>query len=150
MYRTELSAILAYFGQNLVAMATPFPPLKIRIAYLNPPTPNTICVPFAGCVAGYATSRLRQRNTRRAPASQLRRLQSVLNAAARLIHRSCRYEHVTPMLQDLHWLRSPECIDFKLAVLVYRCLNGLAPRPTTFSVSPTPIVAVSGRRHPRS
>ena len=28
------------------------------------------------------------------PASQLRRLQSVLNTAARLIHRSSRYEHV--------------------------------------------------------
>jgi len=38
-------------------------------------------------------------------ASQLRRLQSVLNAASRLIHRSSRYEHVTPMLRDLHWLR---------------------------------------------
>jgi len=32
------------------------------------------------------------------PASQLSRLQSVLNATARLIHRSFRYEHVTPML----------------------------------------------------
>ena len=44
------------------------------------------------------------------------------------IHRSSRYEHITPILQDLHWLRSPERIDFKLAVLVYRCLHGLAPR----------------------
>jgi len=34
------------------------------------------------------------------PASQLRRLQSVLNAAFRLtgLHRSSQYEHVTPML----------------------------------------------------
>jgi len=62
------------------------------------------------------------------PASQLRRLQSVLHAAARLIHRSSRYEQVTLMLQDLHWLRSPERIDFKLAVLVSRCLHGVAPR----------------------
>jgi len=54
------------------------------------------------------------------PASQLSRLQSVLNAAARLIHQSSRYEHVTAMLRDLHWLRSPERIDFKLAVLTYR------------------------------
>jgi len=48
---------------------------------------------------------------------RLSRLQSVLNAAARLIHRSSQYEHVTPMMRDLHWLRSPERIDFKLAVL---------------------------------
>jgi len=53
-------------------------------------------------------------------ASQLRRLQSVLNAAARLIHRSSRYEHVTPMLRDLHWLECRQRIDFKLAVLVHR------------------------------
>jgi len=61
-------------------------------------------------------------------ASQLSQLQSVLNAATRLIHRSSRYEHVTPMLRDLHWLRSQEHIDFKLAVPTYRCLHGLAPR----------------------
>ena len=35
-------------------------------------------------------------------ASQLRRLQSVLNAAVRLIHRSSGSEHVTQMLPDLH------------------------------------------------
>ena len=41
LYRTEISAILDYFCQNLVAMATPFAPLKIQIAYLNSPTPIT-------------------------------------------------------------------------------------------------------------
>jgi len=81
------------------------------------------------------------------PASQLSRLQSVLNAAARLIHRSSRYEHVTPMLRDLHWLRSPERIDFKLAVLTYRCLHGLAPRYLSDYILS---VAVSNRRRLRS
>ena len=85
----------------------------------------TLCSIRWSCRWLCGTSRLRQRNAR---ASQLRRLQSVLNAAAKLIHRSSQYEHVTPMLQDLHWLRSPECIDLKLAVLVYRRLHGLAPR----------------------
>ena len=85
------------------------------------------------------------------PSSQLRRLQSVLNAAARLIHRSSLYEHVTPMLRDLHWLRSPERIYFKLAVLVYRCLHGLTPQfPTTSSSSLILTAVVSGRRHPCS
>ena len=80
-------------------------------------------------------------------ASQLRRLQSVLNAAARLIHLPSRYEHVTPMLQELHWLRSPERIDFKLAVLVYRCLHGLAPRYLSDYIQR---VANSNRRRLRS
>jgi len=53
------------------------------------------------------------------PASQFSRLQSMLNAATRLTYRSSRYEHVTRMLRDLHWLRSPERTDFKLAVLTY-------------------------------
>ena len=55
------------------------------------------------------------------------RLRSVLNAAARLIYASRRTEHVTPLLHDLHWLRYPERTEYKLAVLVYRCLHGLAP-----------------------
>ena len=55
------------------------------------------------------------------------RLRSVLNASARLIYASHRTEHATPLLHDLHWFRYPERIDYKLAVLVYRCLHGLAP-----------------------
>jgi len=34
---------------------------------------------------------------------------------------------VTPLLRELHWLRMSQWIDYKLAVLVYRCLHGLAP-----------------------
>ena len=41
LHRTEISAILAYFCSNLVAMATPLVPLKIEIAYLKSPTHNT-------------------------------------------------------------------------------------------------------------
>ena len=55
------------------------------------------------------------------------RLRALLNASARLIYASRRTEHVTPLLRDLHWLRYPKRIDYKLAVLVYRCLHGLAP-----------------------
>jgi len=51
----------------------------------------------------------------------------VLNAAARVVYSSRRYDHVTPLLRELHWLRMSQRIDYKLAVLVYRCLNGLAP-----------------------
>ena len=47
--------------------------------------------------------------------------------STRLIYASRRTEHVTPLLRELHWLRYPDRIDYKLAVLVYRCLHGLAP-----------------------
>ena len=38
-----------------------------------------------------------------------------------------RYDHITPLLRQLHWLKAAERIDFKLAVLVYKCLHGAAP-----------------------
>ena len=53
---------------------------------------------------------------------QLDRLQSVMNAAARLVCSARKSDHITPLLRDLHWLRVPRRIEFKLAVLVFRCL----------------------------
>ena len=61
------------------------------------------------------------------PTSLLDKLQSVLNAAARLIFCRRKYEHVTPLLKDLHWLRVPERITFRLATLAYRCQHDTAP-----------------------
>ena len=57
----------------------------------------------------------------------LTRLQAVLNAAARLIFSSRKYDHITPLLRELHWLRVPERIQFRLCVQIYRCLHGMAP-----------------------
>lgn len=62
------------------------------------------------------------------PGAQLDRLQSVLNAAARLVYSSRKYDHITPILSELHWLRAPQRIEYKLAVLTFRCMNGLAPQ----------------------
>jgi len=36
-------------------------------------------------------------------------------------------EHITPVLQSLHWLPVRQRILFKVAVLVHKCLNGRAP-----------------------
>jgi len=44
--------------------------------------------------------------------------------AARLSSDARRYDHVTPLLMDLHWLRVPERVKFKLCVLMHRCLTG--------------------------
>jgi len=55
------------------------------------------------------------------------RLQSVQNAAAWLIFKACRQDHIQPLLCRLHWLWMPERVSFRLAVLVYRCLHGSAP-----------------------
>ena len=38
-----------------------------------------------------------------------------------------KYHHVTHLLRDVHWLRVPERIQFRLAVIVFRCRNNMAP-----------------------
>jgi len=58
---------------------------------------------------------------------QLDRLQSILNAAARLICQARKYDHVSPLLQELHWLSVPKRIKYRLAVLVFRCRHDMAP-----------------------
>ena len=40
---------------------------------------------------------------------------------------SSRFDHITPLLHQLHWLKASERISFKCAVLVYKCLHGSAP-----------------------
>jgi len=57
----------------------------------------------------------------------LQRLQSVFNAAARLVFSVWKSDHITPLLRELHWLKVPERIQFRLCVLAYCCLNGTAP-----------------------
>jgi len=56
------------------------------------------------------------------------RRQSVLNAAAKLMYNSRKYDRISPLLRDLHWLRVPERIKFHLVVLVFRCRNQTAPK----------------------
>ena len=45
------------------------------------------------------------------PLYRLKRLQSVMNYAARLVLPSSRYDHITPLLHELHWLKAAERID---------------------------------------
>ena len=39
-----------------------------------------------------------------------------------------KYDHVSPAMRDLHWLKIPERIIYKLCLLVYKCCNNLAPK----------------------
>ena len=78
----------------------------------------------------------------------LDRLQSVFNAAARLVFSARHSDHVTPLLCELHWLRVPERIRFRLCVLAYRCLHGMAPPYLAEGLRR--VADVDGRRHLRS
>ncbi|KAI5608133.1 hypothetical protein C0J50_9626, partial [Silurus asotus] len=61
------------------------------------------------------------------PASLINKLQLVQNAAARVLTRARKYDHITPILSSLHWLPVKFRIDYKLLLLTYKALNGLAP-----------------------
>ncbi len=61
------------------------------------------------------------------PASSINKLQIVQNAAARVLTRSRKYDHITPILQSLHWLPIKFRISYKILLLAYKALNDLAP-----------------------
>ncbi len=55
-------------------------------------------------------------------------LQLIQNAAASILTRTRKSEHITPVLRSLYWLPVPFRIDFKVLLLVYKSLNGLGPK----------------------
>ena len=55
------------------------------------------------------------------------RLQRVQNAAARVIVKAGKQEHITPVLKNLHWLPIEHRISYKIQLLTFKILNGLAP-----------------------
>ena len=83
------------------------------------------------------------------PAYIFRRLQSVLNAAARLVLQLPGRQSVSiPMAEKLHWLGFPHRVTYKLCVLVYKGLHGLAP--DYLSRRCVRVRDVPGRAHLRS
>ncbi len=55
------------------------------------------------------------------PASSIRPLQLIQNAAARLIFNEPKRTHVTPLFINLHWLPiAAQCIKFKALMFAYR------------------------------
>ncbi len=51
------------------------------------------------------------------PQKHIARLQLLQNAAARVLTRKKKYDHITPVLRSLHWLPVNFRIDFKILTL---------------------------------
>ena len=47
------------------------------------------------------------------------RLQSIQNNAARLVCKASKYDHISPLLQSLHWLPVSKRISYKVSSLTY-------------------------------
>ena len=56
------------------------------------------------------------------------RRQCLQNSAARMITRSKKSVHITPLFIALHWLPVNARIDFKILLLVFKALNGVTPQ----------------------
>ena len=62
------------------------------------------------------------------PGYVLKRLQRVQNAAARLVFQAKKYDHVTPLLINLHWLPIELRIEYKILLITFKVLHGDAPK----------------------
>ena len=51
----------------------------------------------------------------------------MLNTAAGILTRTKTFDHITPVLASLHWLHVKARADFKVLLLTYKALHGLAP-----------------------
>ena len=75
------------------------------------------------CIQAFVTSRLDYCN-----ALLSGYLDKALNyTAARILTRTQKCDHITPVLASLHWLPVMARADFKVLLLTYKALHGLAP-----------------------
>ena len=65
------------------------------------------------------------------PDNSWNKLQWVQNAAARLITGTAKFSHITPVLRSLHWLPIKQRVQFKMLILIFTAINGLAPNYIT-------------------
>jgi len=79
----------------------------------------------------------------------LDRLQSVINAAARLTVGAQRHDHITPLLEDLDPLAADASrIQYKLCVLINQCLHRSALSYLQNAICP--VASAKSRRRLRS
>ena len=58
----------------------------------------------------------------------IHKLQLVQNSAARVVQRCSKYDHITPVLRELHWLPVVKRIEFKILCFAHNCFyNSSAP-----------------------
>ena len=62
------------------------------------------------------------------PNYQLNKLQRVLNASARLVCNAPRFCQISPLLRGLHWLPVKARIEFKILLITFKAIHGLAPK----------------------
>ena len=57
----------------------------------------------------------------------LQKLQKIQNMCCCIILEVRKYDPITPHLRNLHWLKIEQCIEYKVSVVMYKCVHNLAP-----------------------
>lgn len=66
------------------------------------------------------------------PQKTIRQLHLIQNSAARILTKTMKREHITPVLiRSLHWLPIRHRIDLKFLLIVYKSVNDLGPKYLT-------------------
>ena len=111
----------------------------VRIIYLNVESTKSLVHAFVTCRLDNCNSLLIG-----SPSFLIQKLQRIQNCAARLVTGQPKFAHVTPILKELHWLPIEQRVAFKVLLLAYKGLNGLAPKyislPLDLKISPSVII----------
>ena len=82
----------------------------------------------------------------------LQKLKKIQNMCCCIILEVRKYDPITPHLRNLHWLEIEQHIEYKISVVMYKCVHSLAPgylkdvvvhphrrhlQPSTFDLLPT-------------
>ena len=57
----------------------------------------------------------------------IKKLQLVQNFACKIVTKTRKFDHVTPLLRELNWLSIDQLLFFRATVMTYKCMNHLAP-----------------------
>ena len=59
--------------------------------------------------------------------TNIKKLQLVQNFACKIVTKTRKFDHVTPLLRELNWLSVDQLLFFRATVMTYKCMNHLAP-----------------------
>ena len=103
---------------------------KIR-KYLDKPTTEKMINSAVTSRLGYCKSLLYGIN-----GYLVSQLQHCQNNAARIVSLRRKYDHITPVLKDPHWLPVEYRINYKILLLAYKAQHGMAPPYLSSLLSP--------------
>ena len=87
------------------------------------PTTKTLVQALILCRIDYCNSLLLG-----IPKYNIQKLQKIQNASSKVIYKLSKYDCVTTLLKELHWLPIVHQISFKICTLMFKCIHGFAPK----------------------